>query len=724
MLKAGNGVASRASCTISLNDFIEDPNLLSPAVVADKSYRKRGTFFGKLKERNILSNKALRVKYYQRLNGVDSLIKTNLYIVTDIKQSQRGKWVLNCKDVLYKADDEKSQFPKVVTGKLNAPIASGTTSFTMQGDIADWTPFAKYVAVIGKDLLIITNATGNASAVTLTVSRSLSITLGGRTIINEPDDHSAGDEVFRGRIFANSDPYDILEAIFLDSGITTSEYDGVEMQSELDSWLANLTGHIDCIFYESRGATQVLNDFCKSFMLDIWTDTTIGKVRLKATSPWNSTVATLNEGKEIIYGSMAIDESKSFHHSRAFLQYDKRRLTEGDEDTNFARSSLAINSDLEGEFFYDDETVNKLGKSIILSNKTQNIETADLTTVRSAQRFSNRPQSISFEMDEANVNFDLGDVIEVVTNENQDFYGNPKQGVRAQVTQISPKNNIGRTYKISSMTYNPFIGGIAGTDITVNTTLDINLFTEAGGPVDDDTFTFLLDGQPFGQSSLLQAITIGSFPADSIVNIVCLNGAIITGKGGRGGNGESYIQGNPNTPATNGGNGGLSIKGQSGVTVNIYLSGDTGDLGNGAYTADGYLFAAGGGGGGGDVAAQSNEDDFGVIFYGGSGGGVGAGYTSNNNGAAGAGKSAVYDGTAGQNGGVITGGDGGLGFDVQNDGGDGGDSGVDGVDANTATGGNAGSALDLNSGIINVITDGNIAARYKQGNGDAPTSIT
>jgi hypothetical protein len=317
-LKAGNGVASRATCSITINDFIGDPNLESPALVATPQLADKGTFFGKLKSRNILANKAVRVKYYKKDNGATSLVTTNHYIATGIKQNGSGSWVLSCQDVLYKASDDKSQFPRIVTGTLTTAITSGTTSVVINGDIVDWTPFADYTAVVGEDILMITNATGDSDEVTLTVARASTITLGSRTIYNTPEDHNAGDEVFRGRKFVNADLYDVLVKVFADADISTSEYDGAGIASELDAWLPNLSGSIDAIFYESKESDTVLDNICSTFLLDIWTDTAIGKIKLKAASPWNTTTAVLEENKEIIYGSVSIDEPTNLFYSRAF----------------------------------------------------------------------------------------------------------------------------------------------------------------------------------------------------------------------------------------------------------------------------------------------------------------------------------------------------------------------------------------------------------------------
>jgi hypothetical protein len=689
-LKAGNGVASRAKCTVNFRNFVGDPNLTSPALVANTTLEDNGTFFGKMKRRNILTNRPVRIKYYKVDAGVTTLVRTNHYICVGFKQSKSDMWTMSCQDILYKADNKKSQFPRIIKAKLTSDITAGATSIAVTGNIADWTAYAKYTAVIGDDLLMITNATGNSTSVTLTVVRSTSITLGSRTIINEPSTHNAGDEVFRGRKFVNADLFDVIEAVFEDADMLTTDYDGTAIAAELDVWLPSIASSIDAIFYEADDSESVLNDLCQAFMIDIYTDTSIGKATLKATSPWNSTTAVLTEGVEITFNSVDIDEPSDLFYSRAFLQYDKRNLLANNDDVNFKRSSIAFNSDLEGVNFYGEEKVKKMGKSIILSNKSNNIEVADLTTVRYAQRFSNRPQTIDFEIEEDDVDFKIGDVLEVRALQNQDNEGNVRFGVRSQAVQITPSYSIGRTYKVKTITYNPFIGGISGSDLPVNDITDNNMFTLASGPVSSDTFTFVFDKPYFGQDSTGQAIEIGSFPSGSTVNLVYINGSVAIGRGGDGSN-------------VNGSNGGLTLKGQSGVTVNVYLSGTTPDFGNGTYTADGKLLAAGGGGAGSD--GTGGDESF-------RGGGGGAGFIISSGGA---GSIPNLDGDDGTE---EAGGAPGL------NAGAGGDPGEDGEDgAQAQVGGLKGNCLDLNSGTINIITNG-ATSRFIQGGGDAPSSIS
>ncbi len=714
-LKAGNGVASRATCTITLSDFIGDPNPDSPALVDTPDIANSGTFFGKLKARNIMANKPVRVLAYQVDNANNhTLVSTHHYIATQLKRSGRDNWVLSCQDVLFRADNEKSQFPKLITGRLSSDITDSQTSITIDGDIADWTPYADYTAVIGSDLLMITNATGSSSSVTLTVVRASTINIGSRTIANTPESHSGGDEVFRARKFVDADLYDVLAAVFEDADIASSYYSASQIQDELDSWLGSLSGSIDAIFYEPTETTRFLDGLCQTLMLDIYTDVSTGNIVVKATSPWSSTAATLTEGVNFNYGSLSIEEPEELYYSRAFLQYDKRKLTQNSDDVNFARSSLAYNTALEGSLYYDEEKVKKLGKSIILSNKSNNIEVADLTVVRFAQRFSNRPQRLTFEVEEADLNFELADVIEILSTDNQDVDGSPRHGVRAQVVQIAPiSRGIGRRYKVSTVTYNPYAGSTAGEDIVINNTYDVNLYTAAGGPVSAGVYTFLIS-QDIGQNELSQAIVVGSIPSGSTVNIVVLDGATIMGAGGKGAS---------TTPSAgeSGYDGGDSLACTAGVTVNIYLNGATPDLGNGSYTADGYLYAPGGGG------AWARDVDNSEITRAAGGGGVG-----NTPGNGGLGTTTTFGGgdvnpataatitTPGNPGTAI----GATTFAAGSRGGSPGQPGETPVSGEVfGTPGSAGRAIIRNSATVNVITNG-ATSRFIQGAGDAPSALS
>lgn len=683
-LKAGLGVASRATATISLKDFIDDPNTDSPNLIANPALAQQGTFFAKLNKRQILTNKVVLVEYWKLEGGVHTLLKTNNYISTKMKRNKKDVWSLECKDILYKTDESKSTFPRLLTGKLDSSITDVSTSITFAGDVADWSAGIN-IAVVGSDLLKISSVAGSSSSVTLTVTRSTTVTIGSRSFTNAPEDHAAGDEVFRGRIYENAHLADVITDIWTDADIAASFYNKTEIETELDTWLANYTNKVDAIYYEANESIGVLDNICSTFLLDIWADPSDGKLKVRATSPWLTTAAVLTEGEEITYGTLKEDSPEKLQFSRSYLLYNKNKLTESDDDVQFIRSALAKNTELEGEEFYDEKTYKKLAKSLILSDTSESDEIAETNTIRFTQRFSRSPKVYTSEVEEKNLTFGLADVVELISDDLQDESGARDLSIRAQVVQISPKNKIGRSYTITAITYNPFSGSAGSGDRIITDLFDINLFIQAGSPSSADTFNFIFDSASYGQNSDTQAIEVGSFPSGSIVNIVNLNGTISTAKGGDSGFGDSG----------DGEDGGICLVGKTGVTVNVYLNGNTGDLGNGSYSSNGFLYAPGGGGGGKTLIFGPATTDV--------QGGGGAGF---------------LPGDGELNGSLLVGG-----VATFVGAGDGGDIAQDGANGDSSLGGLKGKAIVLNGGTINVLTNGD-TARFKQGSGDAPSSLT
>lgn len=707
-LKAGLGVASRASFSVQFTDIIDDPNTDSPNLVADPTLAKQGSFFPKLIKRQVISNKSTQIEFWKFENNVHTLVKTNNYIATKLKKTGTDRWSLEGKDILYKTDQSKSQFPKIVTGKLTSSISAVETSIPFSGDVADWNN-TDFIAVIGDDLLQIVSVAGTSSNVTLTVTRNTTITVGSRTYINEPQSHDDEAEVFRGRLYTDAHLADVIEDIWLDSDIPPSSFDKAAIEAELDAWIPSYKDKVDAIYYEANDAVDELNNICSTFLIDIWADPSDGKLDLRATSPWLTTTAVLTEGREITYGTLKEDSPEKLQFSRAFLLYDKQKLTDSDDDVKYRRSSLAKNTELEGPEFYDETTYKRLSRSLILSSSSESDEIADTNTIRFVQRFSDTPKVYSFETEEEFLTYDLSDVVQLLSDELQDESGAQDTSIRAQVVRITPKDKIGRVYSIEAVSYNPFSGSAGAGDKFIVDSFDVNLFVQAGSPPSSGTFNFIFDLVSFGQNSKPQAIETGSFPSGSIVNIVGLNGVVLTAKGGKGGDGTGQ----------NGFIGGDCLLGKASVTINIYINGLTPDLGNGTYNADGRLHAPGGGGGGGSFFVGPPDES-------GSGGGGGAGSLVGPGGIRQSPVPGTIPGQNGNAGALITGGNGGNPGASSSEGGDGGNSGNAGTSGDgdsPGTGGAAGKAIILNGGTINIITNGD-TGRFIQGNGDAPSSLT
>ena len=123
-IKPSKGLSSRGTLTITLNDFKGDPN--PDATGVGDTVKSSGTFFGKLASRQILDNKAARIKLYRvESDGTIDLIngaETHYYIIDTLKRGSNNQWVITCKDVLSLANIDDKSFPSAAGGKLRADI--------------------------------------------------------------------------------------------------------------------------------------------------------------------------------------------------------------------------------------------------------------------------------------------------------------------------------------------------------------------------------------------------------------------------------------------------------------------------------------------------------------------------------------------------------------------------------------------------------------------------
>ena len=452
-LKGGTGLATRATITISFTDFVnEDPNSDSPALIANPNIRKNSTFFNKLNQRNYLTNKTIRLIKIgvNPATGAEVYRKTDSYLSQSFKRSSNGSWSLVAQDAMYKADASKNQYPQPITGRLTTALTNTDTSLVIEGNIADWSG-GSYAAVVGDEIMKITNATGTSTQVTLTVVRG-NITLGTtnqRTIKVTRQAHDDDSEVFRGVVFNGVQIADILADIFNSIGLDNTLYNYTEINNELTTWISS--PDVSTIYYESDDADKVLNDICSTYLIDVWFDveSTIsypkGQVKVKATSPWDVTVKSLTEGVDYQDKSLVINQPEKKQFSRCFLQYNKENLTANNDDVNFLNSSLFKNTEVEQDRFAGEVTLKRLAKSIILSNSTVDLQVADLTASRFVRRFSQKPSVYTFPVDyEALDGIQLGDVIDVLSEAIIEDDGSPKQTNRAQVINIKPVRDICR----------------------------------------------------------------------------------------------------------------------------------------------------------------------------------------------------------------------------------------------------------------------------------------
>ena len=661
-LNSHAGLASRGNGSITMIDVKGDPNRFAPAVVADNNtvYNK-GTFLAKLNARNILANKPLRIKNYRtESDGSVDLVngaETRHYIIESFDSAGKGKWKLKFKDELSKINIDEATFPPSLGVELTADITSVSTAIP----VTNGALFASGDVIrIGDELMKVSSVSSN----TLTVgTRGTAIAFTSPSITmskTEVDAHEEFDEVFKCYVSHNQTIDAFLTDVLTDSvvglGINTSFID----TDPVTGWVNEvLTWHpldfLNTLWIESLDANEVITKVLSDYLMDMWFDPVAQKIKIAAISQWAEPSVTISEGSEIDFESIRRKKEEQLRYTRALVVYNKPWLARDDSVENFKQASIFSRSDLETNDYYGDPKTKRLGFSSLLDKSA-----ADLLVARYVGRNAD-PYSYKWTTQEKKLNFSVGDVVNIVADDNVGFNGDVSSGDRAQIMAVTPKyTNMGREYDVSALSYAPVLGD---TTFTIrNTIYDLNLHTYVGAPITDVTMTFVFDGTVVGSTdSNTPAISAGNFSAGSVIFIELINGAKLQGKGGDGGRGASaeYDFETSSVDRGIGGNGlsGSTVYDAQGIDTTITFTdgsiiapngGDGGQLGSTTPNADGeYTTGSGGNGGNGlkiglGGAAGENVLNRSRVILGSSGS---SGSTTGASGSAGA--SAVGGGTGG-----------------------------------------------------------------------------
>ena len=692
-LKPGDGLSSRGSLNVTFSDFTkQDPNSSAPGVTSE--VKNQGTFFGKLDARQVMENKAVRLKLYRvHPDGSADLAngaQTRNYTANAFRLNPKnGKWSLSCKDVLALANLDEKSWPIASGGFVRLDVDDSTTSIPVDGE----TDYSSAVFVrIGDEFSQIVSVTNN-----LTPSAVLNVTTRGGDLFapvsavllteTQASSHSAGDEVFICDLSDNETIDSLLTKILVDSDFDVSLIPVAEWAAEVAEW--HSTDKINTLHSESESVNDVLNRVLTGYLMDLWFSTTENLAKLSAISVWKQSTSTLTEGKEINSYSINKTPKESIRASRALVVYDKRDLASSNDTPSYRKGSQFADNTLISPALFLKHKDKQFNNNFLLTK-----DAADLLTQRYVSRFKFTPFVRTFTTEERFLTFNTGDVVDLQTTVDQGVDGLPSGNIRSQILKINPVyGKDGRTYNVTTMTYEAAFN--SGSEIVLDSPLgSVNLYILAGAPSESVDLTFILDGT-YSQGET--AIRAGGFASGSKLTIILANGFDGQATGGTGGKGESINKPASlpliiTSPAQNGTDGGIVYDAQ-GVDSDIYFSGATPSA---AYaTADGYIRAPSGGAGG------VNHTEPGSLFISGNGGDGGDGRTQGLGGEGGANIGVTTEaGETGSNG------------EIDGSGSGWGNTGIN----NDATGGLAGSGVKDNGATVNFF--GDTPARYINGNGD------
>ena len=699
-LQVDKGLAFRGRATISFQDFDKaDPN---SERAAGATVKNQGTFFGKFNRRNVFEGREVRVIKFRKSDNLDISTdgEISYYTARELKSNGKGKYQLICVDELGRIEFDQAQIPPEQNSFLRLDVTDVVTSIPVDS-VTDWNQKATpYVVRIGDEYMVVTSVTNNQTASAALTVNTRGADVGSPQFTNEltkttKESHSAGDGVFICLTFDGENIATALSDLLASVNVPGSIIPTTDWLDEVSVW--HPTDTVIGIYDEAIDADLAIMRILEPFLMQMWFDPIDREIKLKAISQWVESSSTVTEGKEIDFESLSLKDVERLRYSRAFITYDKAFLANADEETSFKKTSVAIRPELETVELYGTKPKSKKFNRSTLIDK----DAADLLTSRYVQRFGVTPTSYSWKTQERNLNFKVGDVVNVSADVVQGFDGLPSSNTRAQILKIQPiLTPMGREYKVNALTYQPAIS--SGSAFTINNATELNLFVLAGAPPSDVDVTFIFDGGVFKSTDTNKpSVIAGGFTSGSSIIIILRDGADWSAKGGDAGRGRRLLWDAEldqwlTLSAGNGEDAGIVYDAQ-GIDTDIYLSGADPESG----TASGFLRAPSGGSGGYNGTFTQGVETSGVAGNGGDGGdGINVGI---------GGSKGIIIGTE-----LST--DGADGLSGQTDG-TGTGFGVDGAD-NATTKGLKGSGIIKNGATVKVF--GDTPLNFINGGGDTP----
>lgn len=557
-IKPGEGMASRGTMSLTLSDFEGDPGPIN--------FSENGTFFGKLKARNVLDGKKIVSHYYSIVNGnpTPQLVGSSTHFIESATLSG-GKFTIKGKDALKDLEAFSQQFPIPTESTLTADIDASTLVIP----VTDGTLYAANdVIIIDEELMLIDSVTANDITVFTRGSTYAAPDL--RVIYKtEAEEHSIDSTVqicyVMDKKFLSSVLKDVFDGVGLSTYVNFAQWD-----AEITEWNAN--AFLYGVFHEPKSADKLINQLLSNYMVDMWLDQTTQLALVSATTTWKQAIRTITEGED--FSDLSTSTKADTRFSRAYIYNNKEYQSKNDDSTNYSQLTIFKDTATETDDFYGSIKVKEFDPSSFITPAS-----AEILTSRFVQRYAKTPESLSFKMEERKLaGSGLGDIVDIVTRDSQTPSGEYLEArVRAQLISIKPNlGDIGRTYNVKALSYVPLIDSNGG-DLTIfisGTVFDLNLFSRAGAPPDAINVTYVFDAATVGSSDQsVPAIRAGLFAAGSSIKLIFTNNSKVSAIGGNGGSSRVYRNTGENfvIETTKAGDGGLVYQ-SDGVNSNLYLN--------------------------------------------------------------------------------------------------------------------------------------------------------
>lgn len=598
-LKAGEGQASRGAMSITCTDFNGDSGPIN--------FSDGGTFFGKLRARNVLSGKKIITHSFTIAGsaGQEVLqeIGTSTHFITNTELSN-GVFKLSAKDALKDIEEFSQKFPIPSEIVLTADIDTSTTSIP----VSETTGIVATSVVRVDDEFMYVNSIG--VNILNVATRGTTITNPDSTVVYKTNvsSHSIDSTVQPCYVMSKTPLATVLNDIY--TALELTDYtDLAQWQAEIDEW--NSEAFLYGVFSKPESGSGLIDRLLSSYLVDSWLDQPTQKIKVSAVTAWKESVRIIEEGNDI--SDLSITESEDKRFSRAYMYNKKDFKSENNDVTNYSKLTISTDISVETDDFYGSIKVKEFDNNDFISTSS-----AQTTVARYIQRFSRAPKAIKFKMEERKLaETKISDIVDIVSRDSQTPSGEFLQARdRAQIIRIQPDfNKTGRQYNVEAISYVPLIASNPNDELVIELSgslFDVNLFARAGAPNIPINVTFVLNNCTIGSTAFnVPSVRAGNFEVGSRIKIICTNGTKWSAKGGENFN-YTFQASLPLPQSGSKYNGGDSYD-SDGIETELYLNYGSVD----GYTTSGELFASGGAGGVGAV------DFFGLRYVYPCGGGSG-----------------------------------------------------------------------------------------------------
>ncbi len=308
----------------------------------------RGTFFPKLKARwPYYAGRALRVKHGYLEAGALVDLETRHFIVTDLSPpDDTGKVILEGKDVLALADNDRAVAPTPSSGVLLAGIDTAATALTLSPSGIGAQYAASGRALIGSEIVEFTRS---GDAVTLTARA-----LAGSKLAA----HSAGDTFQAVLWFNDTRIDDALEILLRDyAKVPAAFIPKAAWAEEVSRWMptVRLSTHI-C---SPTGVAKLVGELAV-LGVSIWWDDVAQLVQFRPARPTDGdTVWSLTEGANLkAVEAEERDDDRLTEVLFFSVQLDPTKSASSGE--NFARVMITLDADAKDARRYGDTRIKRI----------------------------------------------------------------------------------------------------------------------------------------------------------------------------------------------------------------------------------------------------------------------------------------------------------------------------------------------------------------------------